>query len=227
MPITYSSAIDELFGIINSIWPDAAGVISYVPEIRWPGAAKASKPDTSKFWARVSTQTVDDGQSSLANVNGQKRYRATCLLYVQIFCPRNVANALPDGRLLAQLVRDRFLKSSPSGALEFQNQKIRELPAETDWYPINVVVTYIYDEISPASVDIIPELGLPAGSIPHAPVEAFDGVRTTFTFLGLPLDQNQFAITWNGLIQADFVQAFETITLEYAPVVSDVVLAYF
>jgi hypothetical protein len=54
----------------------------------------------------------------------------------------------------------------------------------------------------------------PSGpQIVHYPLEQPDGVRTSFTFVGLPSDPSQYQILWNGLRQMGFTQSGNTINL--------------
>lgn len=144
MPITYSNAIDEMFGMVNAELGNVCVVLTYdVFDMRWPGAPNAVAPDATKFWGRTSAQIVKDDVTSI----GGKKYTATGLLYVQLFCPRNVANTLVLGRQVAALFRDAFRQPSVSGAINFYNQKIVELPETEDNHPMNVVVTFEYDSV--------------------------------------------------------------------------------
>jgi hypothetical protein len=145
---TYDAVVDEMFGIINDAWKaDSTAVAGYIPEIRWKGAPKADPAPMDKYWARVSSQLVTDAQSSLSSFNGTKRYRATGLLYFQLFCPRTLPDRESVGRKLAMLIHSAFRKPSISGAIEFRNNVIRELPESEDYYPINVVVNFEFDSV--------------------------------------------------------------------------------
>jgi hypothetical protein len=222
MPIAYTSALDEMFGMIKSSWDaNAAATVGYIPEIRWPGVAKSDIPDCLKFWARVSTKIVVDGQSSLSDGNGSgnKRYTAIGLLFIQIFAPRSVGGALVKARELAMMIRERFRSSSPSDSIWFRDQKIDELPSTDDHYPLNVVVTFEYDQISPGIAPTILHPGFPLsleGLTKHLPVEPLDGLQVDFTFVGLPAD-GSYALVFNGIIQGSFIRNGDIITVEIAP----------
>ena len=83
---TYTEAVDQIFGIFNSDWEaGSASIVGYVPEIRWPGVEEPTKPDLTKYWARVSQQTVDDTQTGLRNGSCGQRYTASGLVFIQIF----------------------------------------------------------------------------------------------------------------------------------------------
>lgn len=146
--MTYPEAIDELFGICKAA-VDAAVVAGIVPSVqqRWPGNPQPGEPPTDAFWSRASYQTVTDEQSTLSNAGGKRRYEANGLFYLQIFCPLIVANALPNGRLLAQAVQAAFRRSSPSGVMTFHASPIRELPNTNEAYPLTLMVKCNYDNI--------------------------------------------------------------------------------
>lgn len=145
--ITYEEAIDEIFGIFNAAWfGDSAAVVGYVPEVRWPGVEEPEKPELSKFWARVSQQTVIEGQSSLRNGDGGQRYTTDGLVFVQIFCPKSDSLGMTNGRKLAIIARNAFRGNATSGQVWFRNARINELPPEENWYRFNVVAEYEYDE---------------------------------------------------------------------------------
>jgi len=145
--ITYEEAIDEIFGIFNAAWLDnSAAVVGYVPEVRWPGVEEPEKPDLSKFWARVSQQTVIEGQSSLRNGDAGQRYTTDGLVFVQIFCPKSDSLGMTNGRKLAIIARNSFRGNATSGQVWFRNARINELPPEENWYRFNVVAEYEYDE---------------------------------------------------------------------------------
>jgi hypothetical protein len=148
MSLLYSDALDELFGMVEAVFVDPT-IMALVGtlDVRWQGVGTSAVPDRSKMWARVSTQTVTDNQVSLAANANKNLYEATGLLYVQLFCPRNLAASMENGRAVALAMRDAFRKQSPSGQIWFRNQKILELAETVDFYPINVVVQYSYKTI--------------------------------------------------------------------------------
>lgn len=152
MPTTYIAAKDELFGIVKAVFDDAKWValLGYVIDVRWPEVARASKPDFTKQWARVSAQSVSDGQATLSNVQNTKVFEAVGLLYVQLFCPRNMPASQENGLLIASDLQAAFRKQSPTGELWFRNQKISELPPTEDSYPINVQTDFQYRTLQPA-----------------------------------------------------------------------------
>lgn len=143
----YEDAIDEMFGIFKTAWEaNSAAVASYIPEVRWPGVEEPTTPETSKFWVRVSQQTVDEEQSSLRNGDFVQRYTADGVIFVQLFCPKSDAQSMTNGRKLAIIARNAFRGNATSGKVWFRNARINELPPEEKFYRFNVVAEYEYDE---------------------------------------------------------------------------------
>lgn len=152
MTTTYHDAIDEMFASAKAVFDGtAAALLGYVPDVRWPGAPLATVPDYTKLWARVSLQIVTDEQASLANNNDKRFFWATGLLFIQLFCPRNVGGSIDKGRLIAEQIQNKFRHQSTSGEIWYRNAKVVELPETEDSYPINVIVQFKYKTISLAA----------------------------------------------------------------------------
>lgn len=149
MTTTYVEAIDQMFSLFNSAWnAETTAIVGYVPEVRWPGVEEPGTPDASKYWARVSQQTVIEEQTTIGDSNGKRRYTASGLIFVQIFCPKSEAAAMENGRNLAVIARNSFRGKTTSGKVWFRNARINELAPEESAYRFNVVAEYEYDEIS-------------------------------------------------------------------------------
>jgi len=145
----YNEAIDQMFSLFYAAWlAQTTAIIGYVPEVRWPGVEEPGTPDASKFWLRVSQQTVIEEQTTLADSNGKRRYTASGLMFVQLFCPKSEAAAMENGRKLAVVARNAFRGKVTSGKVWFRKVRINELAPEESAYRFNVVAEYEYDEIS-------------------------------------------------------------------------------
>jgi hypothetical protein len=79
---------------------------------------------------------------------------------------------------------------------------------------ISAVPTVIGKAVASLGGPSIPSLG--PGLTQHAPVEMPDGVRSTFTFLGLPSD-GSYQLVWDGTVQGGFTQSGDQITLGSTP----------
>ncbi len=149
MTTNYISAIDQMFNLVNQAFiADASSTVGYVPEIRWQGVPEQNAPDASKYWLRVSQQTTSEGQITLRDENGVRRYQTIGVLFVQVFCPKSEVDAMAKGRLLAVIARNSFRGKTTSGKVIFSNVRIKELPPEESAYRLNVVADYEYDEIN-------------------------------------------------------------------------------
>jgi hypothetical protein len=149
MATDYVTAIDEMFSLFNEAWlAQSSDVVGYVPEVRWPGVEEPQTPDFSKYWLRVSQQTVIEEQTALAGSDSKRRYTASGLIFVQLFCPKSEAVAMENGRKLAVIARNSFRGKTTSGKVWFRNARINELAPEESAYRFNVVAEYEYDEVS-------------------------------------------------------------------------------
>jgi hypothetical protein len=145
------AARDEMFKLFNDAWTAGTfAIVGYVPEVRYQGREKG-KPDNSKFWCRVSTQTILDRQATLSDCVGEpfkKRFETSGLLFGQIFAPKAVVNSYELGYRLAILARGVYRgKTSNPGGIVFQNVRINELPPEELSWRFNVVAEFEFDEI--------------------------------------------------------------------------------
>ena len=147
MPLTYDAAADEIYGLLNDAWQAGAAAFNEgeVPRIVWPYKSE-SAPSVDTVWARVSRQTVREGQSTLQD-DGSKRYTSDGLLFVQIFAPLRDGKAGWRLQRLAMLARDCFRGQSTPGGVWFRNMRIQELKPDAKSYQIKVVTEYQYDEI--------------------------------------------------------------------------------
>lgn len=149
MTTNYVSAVDQMFALFNVAFSaNAPAVVGYMPDIRWQGINEGTTPNAAKYWCRVSQQTVIEEQTALADDNGKKRYTASGLIFVQLFCPIADVEASPKGRLLAVIARNAFRGKTTSGKVWFRNVRINELPNQESAVRFNVVAEYEYDEIS-------------------------------------------------------------------------------
>lgn len=147
--MTYIEAVDELFGIFNDMWEDPAEgaepIVGYVPEVRWPGVEEPDKPNKSKFWTRVSQQTLTDEQSAFCG-EGSCNFTNEGLLMVELFCPKSTNTGVTKGRELSIIIRNAYRCKNTSSGLWFRSQKITELDPEAHFYRFMVTVEYQFDE---------------------------------------------------------------------------------
>jgi hypothetical protein len=149
MPCNYEQATDEILSTFTVAWKaGSAAIVGYIPTIYYPGQDLGVVPDCSKFWARISVQTVSTTQRSLSDLVGnehKRRYTSNGLVFVQIFSPTGKIDSPQKTRKLAELALSAF-RNCPSNVI-FRNQSIDELPPENSCIRLNVVASFEYDEI--------------------------------------------------------------------------------
>lgn len=151
MTLEYDAARDEMFALFLTAWnANTTALVGYVPEVRWQGKEDGTKPDRSKFWARVSIQSVLEQQATLSNCvveQGKKKYESAGLVFVQLFGPKAVATAYDDLQKLAKVARNAYRGKTTPGNVWFRNVRINTLGPEELFYRLNVVAEYEFDEL--------------------------------------------------------------------------------
>lgn len=152
MTVEFDVAVKEMETLFNTAWQTNAGsVFGYVPEIEWFGKETKDKVDRTKVWARFSTQNVTEEQATLSACVDEpfvRRWNGSGLIFVQLFLPKTVANAVIQGRKLAKVARNAYRGKKTDGGVTFHNVRINDsLAPEEQFYRINVVAEYDYDEL--------------------------------------------------------------------------------
>lgn len=149
--IEFDAANDEINTLFLNAWnAGSAAIVGYIPEIRWQGVQYRDLPDGSKFWVRLSKQTVIEGQAALstdAGAPGQRKYTVAGLVFVQLFCPKSNTQAFELGQKLAKLSRNAFRGKSTPGKIWFRNVRINEIDPEELYERFNVVTEFEHDEL--------------------------------------------------------------------------------
>lgn len=145
-------AVEEMQTLFNTAWQANAGsVFGYVPAVEWYGREQLGKADREKVWARFSTQNVFEEQATLSACVDEpfkRRFNGSGLIFVQLFLPKSVDNAVILGRKLAKVARNAFRGKKTDGGVTFYNARINDnIPPEELYYRINVVAEYDYDEL--------------------------------------------------------------------------------
>lgn len=152
MPTDYINAQDEMFVLFLTAWnAQTDAVIGYVPEVRFQNIVNPGKPDSSKYWARVSVQTVDERQTTLSSavkLEPGRRYTTNGLIFIQVFAPLSDVAAGRNGQKLADIAKKAFRGKTTPGKVWFLNGRVQELPSEEQFARFNVVTEYQYDELS-------------------------------------------------------------------------------
>lgn len=151
MTADLDQAVNETSALFKAAWDANSGVVfGYIPEIEWEGVPSKTKVDQTRVWGRFSTQNVFEEQATLSDCAGEpfkRRYAGSGLVFLQLFLPKTVANALPKGRTLAKVARNAFRGKKTSGGVWYLNARIVDVPPEELFYRLNVVAEYEYDTL--------------------------------------------------------------------------------
>ncbi len=137
MTATFAEAQTDIFSLFKAAW-DTTGFIALYPNVG------GKIPTGSDPWARVTLQTVDGGQTAFGD-SGIARFGRTGIFVAQIFVPKG--EGLNQGYVLAKVVADAYDGvASPLGTW-FRNGRINEVGPDGEWFQINFLVDFEYDEL--------------------------------------------------------------------------------
>lgn len=149
--ITYEQTNDEINAAFLAEWnAHSSSIVGYTPEIRWQNVQQRAVPDGSKFWVRVSKDTIYERQATLSTcegIPGQRKYTANGLVFIQLFCPKSDAQAFELGQQLAMVARNAFRGKTTPGNIWFRNVRINEIQPEELYFRINIIAEFEYDEL--------------------------------------------------------------------------------
>lgn len=138
MSATYAEAVDSILGLFKTAW-DVPGHVALYENIA------GDVPSGVAPWARVSLRHLAGNNSSLSGALGVQRYDRAGLLTVQIFVP--VGEGLSEAHTLAKIVTDAYEGVATTNGVWFRNSRVNEIGPDGDWFQINVIIDFIYDEI--------------------------------------------------------------------------------
>lgn len=149
--IDYNDAIDAIY---SKFWQSfqvyAPPIVGYLPDVQWRNKEVPASANGSKFWVRVSYQTVSSPQTSLSvcvGAIGKKSYTNTGFFLVQVFAPKSTSNSDEVLKKLSSEIRNSFRSSSIHGGIWFRNPRILEISPEELFYRTNVTIEYRFDEL--------------------------------------------------------------------------------
>lgn len=150
--IRFDDARNQMNAMFWASWQlNTPSICGYIPEVRWQGKEDRSLPDASKFWVRVSQQTLIEQQTAFSknvNNNAGRRFTTKGLMFIQLFCPKSETRSFQMGAELAVVAKNSLRGKSTANCVWFRNVRINELPPEELCFRFNVVAEYEYDEVS-------------------------------------------------------------------------------
>lgn len=146
MNIDYIKARNAMFGLVKS----TAATFNPVPRIEYPMQVSVGKPDASKIWLRAATQIVTERQTALSTCVGdvgKKTYTSYGLLIIEFYIPKKEPNGV-TALMWATTIRNAFRNASSSDGVIYRKATVNDnLPDEENFFRINVVVQFEFDEI--------------------------------------------------------------------------------
>lgn len=142
MTATLTQARDEMLAAFRTAW--LANSASDQLPVLYPDTA--DDPPDSGAWARVTVTHGAGGQATLAGDSGQRRYRHTGFVTVELYTPRGDGLVLSDQ--LVTITKQAFegVTTSP-GHVTFYRVRVREVGPDGQWFHQNVLADFEYDEV--------------------------------------------------------------------------------
>lgn len=134
---TRIQARDEMSSIVSTALSGQVDTIIWDSDTTPP-------PEGSLSWARVSIRHVSGTQATLGAAGGQRRWRQTGFLFVQLFTPLGDGLSKDDALVIALQSALRGV-TTPSGVI-LRNVRATEVGADGAWHQTNVVTEFEYDE---------------------------------------------------------------------------------
>ncbi len=142
MTATLTQARDEMFKAFRDAW--LADATSNLLPVLYPDTD--AEPPTEGAWARVSIKHGPSRQATLSGESGQKRFRHTGFITVELYTPRGDGLVL-NGQL-SIIVKHAFegVATSP-GQVIFYRVRVNEVGPDGQWFHTNVLADFEYDEV--------------------------------------------------------------------------------
>lgn len=139
-------AKNEIFGAVATDWEATlTPIVGNNNELRYYGLKYANAVPTTKYWGRLSIQTVSEDQDTLRN--GTRRYRAEGLVFVQLFAPINDSQVATKLDQIADGVRNLFRHCTAADNVQFSRARVVDnIDPEPAWLRANVVSEFEYNQ---------------------------------------------------------------------------------
>lgn len=148
----YLTGLNEIREFIYTRWQAQSAVYAgYIPEMRFQGVEKETTPDKTKYWARLTVQSLIDQQATLSTesvTSYTRRYRDNGRIVLQLFGPRYGSNTNAILLELAMLVQNRLRGTKTQSGIWFRDAQVdASLAPEELFQRVNVICNYERDEI--------------------------------------------------------------------------------
>lgn len=150
MSATRTEARNEMYTIVTDANESNPASLPYTPELFYRDVTEPGKPG-ERIWLRASVQTVDTEQTTLSTYvgkPGQRRYTTDGFIVVQLFMPKSDDESPELGGMIADVIKSAFRTKQSAHAIVYRNIRINELPQENQYYRLNVIAEFQYDEVN-------------------------------------------------------------------------------
>lgn len=138
MSTTITEAQADIFSIVQAV-ANANGVATRYEAM--PG----SVPTSETIWIRPTLRHATGGQVSLTGATGSIKWSREGTLWVQIFAP--MGGGLSAAYEFAQKVLTAYQGVHTEHCVWFRNHRINEVGPDGEFYQINVLIDFIYEQI--------------------------------------------------------------------------------
>jgi len=143
------TATDDILAALRTIWlaesPAIVGSMT-APVLVFEALEKDLKPhpkDGSKAWARLTVRHASGRAAALGN----RRFRRTGTVHVQIFVPFKDGSAYTVAQRLARVAQKAY-EGERAGAVTFNSVATPERGVEGSWYRIDCLASFSWDEVN-------------------------------------------------------------------------------
>ena len=138
-----TQARDEILGTFRTAWL-ADPISQDAPIFYWD--RPDAEPPSSGSWCRITVRHARGEQATLSGETGQREFEHGGLVTVQIFAESGEGGTESDQ--LAAIAKNSFegVTTSP-GRVLFRNVRFNEVGQDGQWFQINVLADFEYDEV--------------------------------------------------------------------------------
>lgn len=139
-------AKNEIFDVVASQWATVLyPIVGNNHELRYFALKYPSEVPVTKYWGRLSLQTVSEDQDNLRNEI--RRYRSYGVVFLQLFAPINAPTAATNLDKIADGLRNLFRHCTAADNVQFSRARIVDnIDPEAAWLKANVVAEFEYNQ---------------------------------------------------------------------------------
>jgi hypothetical protein len=139
-------AKNEIFGVVASQWATVlTPIVGTNHEIRYFGVKYPTEVAVTKYWGRLSLQTVSEDQENLRNI--ERRYRSYGIAMLLLFVPINDSQAATKLDQISDGLRNLFRHCTAADNVQFSRARVVDnIDPEAAWLRANVVAEFEYNQ---------------------------------------------------------------------------------